>query len=205
MQSAKDAGLVRCSECALVCSFQKNSRCPRCNALLTFRQTNSLQKTWAFLLTACIFIIPANFMPITVLISQGKETPDTILSGVITLVESGSPGIAIIVFVASIVVPLAKILGMGFILISLQLKLNMSHRMRFIMFKFIDWVGRWSMLDLFVISIMVAVIDKGQLLVIVPGPGATAFASVVILTLLAAKSFDTRLMWDLEKDNDWTN
>ncbi|MDO6525529.1 paraquat-inducible protein A [Motilimonas sp. 1_MG-2023] len=169
------------------------------------RQTNSLQKTWAYLITACIFIFPANFMPITILISQGNETPDTIMSGVIALINSGSAGIAIIVFVASIVVPIAKILGMGFILLSLQLQLSMSHKMRFIMFKFIDWVGRWSMLDLFVISIMVAVIDKGQLLVIVPGPGATAFASVVVLTLLAAKSFDTRLMWDLEKDNDWTN
>ena len=205
MQSAKQAGLVRCDECALVCSLLQSNHCPRCQTKLKTRQTYSLQKTWAFLITSCIFMFPANLMPITVLINQGKENPDTIMSGVKALIDSGSLGIGIIVFVASILVPLAKIAGIAFILISLQLRLHLSHKMRFIMFKFIHWVGPWSMLDLFVISILVAVIDKGQFLAIVPGPGASAFAAVVIFTLYAAKSFDTRLMWDLEIDNDWTN
>ncbi|MCE2570341.1 paraquat-inducible protein A [Motilimonas eburnea] len=205
MESAKNNGLARCHECGLVCRFQPNSQCPRCDAKLHLRQPHSIQKTWAYLITACIFLIPANFMPITLLVSQGKATPDTIMSGVYALIDEGSTGIAIIVFVASILVPLAKIVGIMIILVSIHFRLKISHKLRLLMFKFIDWIGRWSMLDLFVISIMVAVIDKGQLLVIVPGPAATAFALVVLLTLLAAKNFDTRLMWDMEEDNDWTN
>ena len=119
MQSAKQAGLVRCDECALVCSLLQSNHCPRCQTKLKTRQTYSLQKTWAFLITSCIFMFPANLMPITVLINQGKENPDTIMSGVKALIDSGSLGIGIIVFVAWILVPLSKIAGIAFILISL--------------------------------------------------------------------------------------
>ncbi len=199
-QTASSKGLVACDTCGLVCKYKAGCTCPRCSAPLHQRQPYSLQKTWAFLITATIFLFPANFSPITILINRGNEQPDTIMSGVLALARSDMLPIAIIVFVASIVVPVGKILAMVIVLISVQFKLPLSHRSRLSMFLFIDWIGRWSMLDLFVISLMVAVLDKGQLLAVVPGPAATAFGIVVIMTLFAARSFDTRLMWDQEKD-----
>ncbi|RJG42264.1 paraquat-inducible protein A [Motilimonas pumila] len=203
MLSAKDHRLTRCDSCGYLCSESPGSACPRCQHTLQTRFAYSLQKTWAYLITACICLLPANFSPITVLSTQVGDTPDTIMSGVIALYNTDNQGIAIIVFVASILVPIIKIVGIAVILVSVQWRLNIRHRTRFKMFQFIDWIGRWSMLDLFVISIMITLIDKGQLLTVIPGPGATAFALVVVFTLFAAKSFDTRLMWDLEQDNDW--
>lgn len=176
--------------------------CPVCNNELSLRKPHSLQKTWALLLTAMIFIIPANLYPITYLLKNNILYPDTILSGIISLVESDMLIIAIIVFVASILVPILKIVALLFIVFAVQLQWQFSAKKQQLIFIFVDWVGRWSILDLFVISIMVAVFDKGNLLSVYPGIAATSFTIVVITTLFAAHSFDTRLIWDAQSTID---
>ncbi|KLV06872.1 paraquat-inducible protein A [Photobacterium ganghwense] len=173
-----------------------HSHCVRCGESLYKRMPHSIQKTWAYLLAATVFIFPANLYPISIFLNNGKRVEDTIFSGVATLVKTDMVGIAIIIFVASIVVPVAKILGLGFILLTIQFKRKVNHLQRMKLYRFIQWIGKWSMMDLFVISIMVTLIDRDQLLDFTPGPGAIAFGVVVVLTMLAAESLDSRLIWD---------
>jgi len=192
-------GLQVCSVCgnyAEVCI--EETQCPTCGNDISMRKKNSLQKTWALLITAIIFIVPANIYPITYLLKNNVLYPDTILSGIISLVKSDMYGIALIVFIASIIVPILKIVALGFIALAVQFKWKFSKGKQQLIFTFVDWIGRWSILDLFVISIMVAVFDKGQILSVYPGIAATSFTIVVIITLFAANSFDTRLIWDAQ-------
>jgi len=156
------------------------------------------------LITAVIFIVPANVYPITYFLKNNVLYPDTIFSGILSLVESGMHGIALIVFIASIIVPILKIVALAFIALAVQFKWKFSRRRQQFIFSFVDWIGRWSILDLFVISIMVAVFDKGQILSVYPGIAATSFTIVVIITLFAANSFDTRLIWDAQSLEDNT-
>lgn len=203
---AIDAGLVICHECHQLNRHQpelKRQFCTRCGGRIHERRPNSLVRTWALLITAAILYIPANVLPIMTVKSFGKGQPDTIMSGVITLVENGMAPIAIVVFVASILVPTFKLVGIGLLLYSVQRHQPMSARQRILMYRFIEWIGRWSMLDIFVIAILVAVVRFGSLASVEPGVGAVAFASVVILTMLAALTFDPRLIWDnTESDDD---
>jgi paraquat-inducible protein A len=152
--------------------------------------------TWAYLVAATIAIFPANLIPISILITNGQRLEDTIFSGVASLVKNGMPGIAVIIFVASIVVPVAKIIGLAYLLLAIQFKRKVFHRQRMIIYFVIKWIGRWSMMDLFVISIMMTLVDRGQILDFTPGYGAVAFGIVVVLTMLAAESIDPRLLWD---------
>ncbi|BDY05048.1 paraquat-inducible protein A [Ferrimonas sp. YFM] len=172
--------------------------CPRCHTRVDPRRPHSLQYAWALLLTAVIMIFPANFYPITQVTNQGVTGYDTIFSGIISLVESEMVGIAIIVFIASILVPVMKIVGLSIILLAVTLKLRLSRRWLMIFYHVIEFIGRWSMLDLFVIGIVASLINMGQLLDAKPAPAATFFAMVILFTQLAAKSIDTRLLWDLE-------
>ncbi len=139
---------------------------------------------------------PANIYPIMTVISFGRGAPDTILSGVIHLIEANQWPIAALVFFASIFVPVLKILILGFLLISVQLKSNWRPRDRTVLYRFTETVGRWSMLDIFMISILVALVKLDAIATIEAGPGAISFAAVVILTMLAAMAFDPRLIWD---------
>ncbi|MGR5061920.1 PqiA/YebS family transporter subunit [Photobacterium sp. DNB22_13_2] len=173
-----------------------HEECVRCNSPLHKRMPHSIQKTWAYLIAATVFIFPANLYPISIFLNNGKRVEDTIFSGVASLVNSDMLGIAIIIFVASIVVPVAKILGLAFLLLTIQFKRSVKHLQRMKLYRFIQWIGKWSMMDLFVISIMVALIDRDQILYFTPGPGAIAFGVVVVLTMLAAESLDSRLIWD---------
>ncbi|MHA6494026.1 paraquat-inducible protein A [Pseudomonas borbori] len=197
---AIDAGLLLCHECHQLNPLQAGAKkqfCSRCGGLLHARRPNSLVHTWALLLTAAILYIPANVLPIMTVSSLGSSAQaDTIMSGVIELLSYGMYPIAAVVFVASIVVPTFKLLGIGFLLYSVQRHQVMSRRQRVLMYRFIEWIGRWSMLDIFVIAILVAVVKFGSLASVEPGLGAAAFASVVILTMLAALTFDPRLIWD---------
>ncbi|PKG37677.1 paraquat-inducible protein A [Psychromonas sp. Urea-02u-13] len=199
-KSGKQQGLQVCSICGNYCENKTDIKhCPTCNNDISERKNNSLQKTWALLITAIIFIIPANVYPITFLLKNNNLYPDTIMSGIISLVDSDMQGIALIVFIASIAVPILKIVALVFITLAVQLGWRFSARRQLLIFSFVDWVGRWSILDLFVISIMVAVFDKGSLLSVYPGVAATSFTVVVIATLFAANSFDTRLIWDAQR------
>lgn len=192
-------GLQVCSICGNYSACQAEvDQCPSCDNDISMRKKNSLQKTWALLITSVIFIIPANVYPITYLLKNNILYPDTIFSGILSLIESEMAGIAFIVFVASILVPIFKIIALGFIALSVQLKWKLSAKKQLLTFNVVDWIGRWSILDLFVISIMVAVFDKGQILSVYPGVAATSFTIVVLTTLFAANSFDTRLIWDAQ-------
>jgi paraquat-inducible protein A len=204
-KTGKEQGLQVCSVCGNYSEYKNNennnyqlsnNQCPTCHNDIELRKNNSQQKTWALLITAIIFIIPANFYPITYLLKNNVLYPDTIFSGIISLIKSDMHGIALIVFVASIVVPILKIVALIFILLAVQFGWKFSAKKQLFIFSFVDWVGRWSILDLFVISIMVAVFDKGNLLSVYPGVAATSFTIVVITTLFAANSFDTRLIFD---------
>jgi paraquat-inducible protein A len=155
-----------------------------------------VQKTWALVIAACVAILPANLIPISILLTNGQRLEDTIFSGVASLINSEMYGIAAIIFIASIVVPVAKVLGLIYLLIIIQLKKVNNHRFDMMIYRAIKWIGKWSMLDLFVISIMLTLVDRGQILNFTPGFGAVAFGIVVILTMLAAESIDPRLLWD---------
>ncbi|KIE18762.1 paraquat-inducible protein A [Vibrio sinaloensis] len=185
---------LHCHSCHL--SQPEGEHCIRCHNPIHHRKPNSIQKTWAYLFAASIAIFPANFIPISILMTNGKRLEDTIFSGVAGLVKNGMPGIAAIIFIASIVVPVAKILGLSYILLAIKFKRRIFHRQRMIIYFVVKWIGRWSMMDLFVISIMMTLVDRGQILDFTPGFGAVAFGLVVIFTMLAAESLDPRLIWD---------
>lgn len=197
---AIDAGLLICHECHQLNRQEADSPphqyCSRCGGMLHARRPNSLARTWALLVTAAVLYIPANLLPIMTVNSLGKGQSDTIMSGVIELINYGMLPIAAVVFVASILVPTFKLVGIALLLYSVQRHQPMSARQRILMYRFIEWIGRWSMLDIFVIAILVAVVNFGSLASIEPGMGGAAFASVVILTMLAALTFDPRLIWD---------
>lgn len=196
---ALDAGIRVCLECQQLNPAPVEEGpivCSRCGARVHGRRPNSLARTWALLITAAILYIPANLLPIMTVNSLGRGSPDTIMSGVVTLVQHGMLPIAAVVFVASILVPTFKLVGIGLLLYSVQRHQPMSARQRIFMYRFIEWIGRWSMLDIFVIAILVALVRFDSLASIDAGAGAIAFACVVILTMLAAISFDPRLIWD---------
>lgn len=196
---AIDAGLLICSECHQL-NVQPRSgehgHCRRCGAPLHDRRPNSLARTWALLITSALLYIPANLLPIMTVNSLGKGQPATIMEGVLELIRFDMIPIAAVVFVASILVPTFKLVGLGLLVFSVQRRVPMTAQQRIVMYRFIEWIGRWSMLDIFVIAILVAVVNFGALASIEAGAGAGAFAAVVILTMLAALTFDPRLIWD---------
>ena len=199
MNSAKDLGYLMCHDCHSL-NDGDDRYCYRCNAVLHARTPNSLSIAWAWLMTAAVMIIPANVFPITVINMFGVLEPDTIISGVITLIKLDMIPIAIIVFVASVLVPCVKLVGLFYIYLSVRLKPPISEHTVTHMFHFIEWIGRWSMLDLFVISLMIVLLDVGQVS-FEAGPATVAFGLVVIATMLSARAFDPRLLWDkLEKN-----
>lgn len=203
---AIDAGILICTECHELNRQEAGTTrqtCTRCGAIVHARRPNSLVRTWALLVTAAILYIPANVLPIMTVSTLGQGSPDTIMSGVITLMQHGMLPIAAVVFVASILVPTFKLVGIALLLYSVQRHQPLSARQRIVMYRFIEFIGRWSMLDIFVIAILVAVVNFGRIASVEANLGAVAFASVVILTMLAAVTFDPRLIWDnTESDDD---
>ncbi|KTC55959.1 paraquat-inducible protein A [Pseudomonas fluorescens ABAC62] len=203
---AIDAGILICTECHGLNKQDSDSDehvCTRCGALIHARRPNSLARTWALLVTAAILYVPANLLPIMTINSLGQGDPSTIMAGVIQLVQHGMFPIAAVVFIASILVPTFKLVGIGLLLFSVQRHQPLSAQQRIVMYRFIEFIGRWSMLDIFVIAILVAVVNFGRLASVEANLGAAAFASVVILTMLAAVTFDPRLIWDnTESDDD---
>ncbi len=196
---AIDAGILVCDECHQLNRGDGEavpSHCSRCGARLHSRRPNSIVRTWALLLTATILYIPANLLPIMTVNYLGQGSPSTILGGVLHLIHGGMLPIALVVFVASILVPTFKLVGLSILLYSVQRHQPMSARQRIVMYRFIEWIGRWSMLDIFVIAILVAVVSFGNMASVSADAGAAAFASVVVITMIAAVTFDPRLIWD---------
>ncbi len=187
---------IGCDTCGLVSRAAPGMRCSRCGFRLEVRKPNSIQRSWAFALAAIILYIPANFYPVLTVVRLGAGQPSTIFGGVKELLEIGMWPLAALVFFASVAVPVLKLIGLGILLISTHAGSGWALRDRTILYRIVDAVGRWSMIDIFMESILVALVQFGTLASVYPGPGAIAFAAVVILTMLAAQSFDPRLMWD---------
>lgn len=201
---ALDAGILVCGECHQLEYLREGEvqHCPRCGSRLHTRRPDSVVRTWALLITAAILYIPANVLPIMTVNFLGSGSPSTIMAGVLELIHADMLPIALVVFVASILVPTFKLIGIATLLYSVQRHQPMSARQRILMYRFIEWIGRWSMLDIFVIAILVALVNFGNLASIEANLGAAAFCCVVILTMLAAVTFDPRLIWDNLSDAD---
>ena len=205
--TAAEMGFLSCHTCHLLCrepstAGHHSMHCPRCGAALHRRKPNSLARTWALVLAAFIFYIPANLLPITKVTSLGIVQSDTIMSGVIYFIHSGMWPIALVIFVASVAVPLLKLLMLVFLLITVQRKSTWRQRDRTLMYRITEAVGRWSMVDIYVVTILVALVNLGALATIEAGPGAAFFAAVVVITMIAAMSFDPRLIWDAKENRD---
>lgn len=160
------------------------------------RKPQSLQRTWALVVTAFVFYIPANLFPVMYTGRLGQSEGDTILSGVQSMYAAGWWVVGTLIFFASITVPLLKLVSLTFLLISVQIRSDWNPRQRTVLYHIVEYVGRWSMLDMFVVSLTVALIRLGAVANVQPGPGATWFAGVVVITMFAAMSFDPRLIWD---------
>lgn len=193
-------GLVACECCGLLSKpvdIHEPGKCPRCGEDLALRRHNAIQRTWALIIAAAICYIPANVMP--VMVSQmlvGVPEDDTILSGVVLLYKTGSWHLALIVLIASVVIPMAKIAALAYLLISVQRRSIQGQQERLRLYRLVEFVGRWSMLDVFVVTFTVALIQLQPLMSVKPGAGVLFFAAVVILTMIAAENFDPRLIWD---------
>jgi paraquat-inducible protein A len=201
--TAASLGLLSCHTCALVsrAPADEGAFCPRCGSVLHFRKPGSIGRTWAFLIAAMALYVPANTLPIMLTSSLFGSQDDTIISGVIFLWEDGSWYLAVIVFVASILVPLAKIIGLFVLLVSVQLGTDWRPDQRARLYRLVESIGRWSMLDIFVVALLVTVVQLTALASVRAGPAALAFGAVVVLTMMAATSFDPRLIWDPVKEH----
>lgn len=197
--TAARAGLIRCHACELLSRAPKSSgglACPRCGATLHLRKPDSIQRTWALLIAAYILYVPANLLPMMRTSSPVGTENDTIMSGVIYLWTSGSWPLALLVFFASITVPMAKLLSMTLLTWTAQRRSVWQPGQRARMYRMVEFIGRWSMLDVYVVTIMAALVQMQPLAAIEAGPAAMAFGAVVVLTMIAARTFDPRLIWD---------
>ncbi len=199
LQGAAAAGIVTCDECGLTsraATATAPGHCPRCGEALEWRRERALQRTAALLLAAAILYVPANLLPVLDTTALGSQQDDTILSGVVFLYQSGSWPLAIIVFIASIVIPIGKIVALAVVLVAVQRRSTRDPRRHTRLYRLVEIIGRWSMLDVFVDTFVVALVQLSPLMSVRPGPGVVYFMAVVVLTMLAARSFDSRLIWD---------
>jgi paraquat-inducible protein A len=201
--SAARVGLVSCTTCGLLswpADKAKPGYCPRCGAALVWRRHHSIQYTWALVIAATICYLPANVLPVLRTTSLGATESDTIMGGVIFLYESGSWPLALIVLVASVMIPLGKLLALGYLLVTVQRGSVKNSHDRTRIYELVEFVGRWSMLDVFVDAFVVALVQLQPLMSVEPGVGVVFFMLVVVLTMFAAQSFDPRLIWDAENE-----
>jgi paraquat-inducible protein A len=207
VRTAQTASLVSCTVCHLLVRRRPAAsgpvgECPRCGATLYARKPNSIARTWALVIAAFVLYVPANVLPITKVTSLGMTQSDTIMSGVIYFVQTGMWPIALVIFVASVFVPLLKLFMLLFLVISVQRRSTWRPKDRTRIYRITEAVGRWSMTDIFVVTILVALVHLGALANIEAEAGAVFFAAVVVITMLAAMSFDPRLIWDVKEPQD---
>ncbi|NJD05449.1 MAG: paraquat-inducible protein A [Methylococcaceae bacterium] len=202
-----DAGsgpLCRCHDCGWLAPEGDRGLCPRCGSELHRRKPDSIARSWALLIAAALLYIPANLLPVMVTTSLGGTQADTILSGVVYLWVSGSWPLALVVFFASVMVPMLKLVSLVLLLISVQRRWQWRALDRTRLYRITELVGRWSMVDIFVVTMLVALVQLRPLASVDAGPGAVAFGAVVVLTMLAAEAFDPRLIWDALQPSDAT-
>jgi paraquat-inducible protein A len=199
IMTAVQQGLQSCEDCGLLSRpspGRHNGRCPRCGHELSFRKPACLQRTWALLIGAAICYIPANILPVLTTTTVAGAESDTILQGVVFLWSPTGWPLSLIVLIASIMIPIAKIVALAYLLISVQRGSIENNEQRVRLYRMVELVGRWSMVDVFVDTFTAALVQLQPLMSVEPGPGLVFFAAVVVLTMLAAQSFDPRLIWD---------
>ena len=192
-------GLQTCESCGLPsrpASGAVEGRCPRCGEELFFRKPGSVQRTWAFLIAAAICYVPANLLPVLTTVTAGGRESDTILQGVVLLWSPTGWPLSLIVLIASIIIPSAKIAALAFLLVTVQRQWMGSNEQRVRMYRIVELIGRWSMVDVFVDTFTAALVQLQPLMSVEPAIGLVFFAAVVVLTMLAVESFDPRLIWD---------
>jgi paraquat-inducible protein A len=197
--TAAGLGLLSCHTCSLISRPPRTTTkwsCPRCGTHLHFRKPDSVARTWALIIAGYALYFPANMLPVMETSSLFDSQIDTILSGVVYLWNAGSWAIAMVVFVASIVVPMVKLVILSASLILVQRRSSWRPLQRTHLYRFVDFIGRWSMLDIFVIGLLVALVQIPSLATIKAGSGALAFGALVVVTMVASMSFDPRLIWD---------
>jgi paraquat-inducible protein A len=205
--SAKQLGLVSCGDCHQLSQWTQAPKgqiayCSRCGNELHQRKPNSLARTWALVITAMVMYIPANVLPMTLTSALGNVQADTIMSGVIYFIHSGSWEIALVIFSASIFLPFMKFIIIIYLLLTVQMKSLWRPKDRTVLYRLTEAIGRWSMVDIFVVTILIALVKLGFLADIEAGPAALYFGAVVVITMVAAESFDSRLIWDVTEDSD---
>jgi paraquat-inducible protein A len=197
--TAMQHGLQRCETCGLVSRpmpGEEEGKCPRCGDAVEFRKPASIQRAWAFVIAAAVCYIPANVLPVLTTTTAAGTDSDTILQGVVLLWSPTGWPLSLIVLVASIIIPSAKILALGYLLVAAQRGSVRSNEQRTRLYRTVDFIGRWSMVDVFVDTFTAALVQLQPLMSVEPGPGLVFFAAVVVLTMLAVESFDPRLIWD---------
>ena len=204
MTTAAEKGLASCHLCWKLAPADLH-HCPRCNSALHLRKSDSIQRTLALLVTACLLYIPANLFPIMYTDQLGTTEASTILGGVILLIDLGSAPIAAVIFIFSVMVPSGKLMAMFYLVWTVERHSPLDARQRSIMYRVTEFIGKWSMIDVFVVAILAALVHLGGLLVIRPGIAALSFAGVVMVTMVAAESFDSRLIWDNMKEDNSGN
>lgn len=196
-------GALSCHTCGLVSlPHHHDDHCPRCGSHLHRRKPNAMGRAVALLISAAILYVPANVYPVLQFIQLGSGQPSTILGGVVELLDGGMWPLALLVFFASVAVPMLKIIGLALLLLSVRFAWTTRLRDRTRLYFVVNAIGRWSMIDIFMETILVALVRFGSVVSIEPGMGAIAFCGVVILTMFAAEGFDPRLMWDAAGEND---
>jgi paraquat-inducible protein A len=193
------ASCARCHDCGLLSRLPAGAHeaeCGRCGGALHFRKPRSLERTWAFVIAATLCYLPANVLPVMTVISLGKRQSDTIMSGVVYLITHHMWPLALVIFVASVFVPLMKLAILVFLLVSVRRRSKWRPVDRTRLYRLTETIGRWSMVDIYVVTILVALVRLGNLATIEAGMGAVFFGAVVVLTIFAAESFDPRLIWD---------
>jgi paraquat-inducible protein A len=193
--------LLGCEVCHAVSRPKPHAHCHRCGAKLHARKPNSLSRTWALAIGAIIFYVPANYFPVMVITRLGQTTDHTIVDGMLEFVQAGLWPLALLVFIASIAIPMIKLLALGFMLVETHRKSATGLLLRTRLYRLVEFIGRWSMVDVFMLSVLIGLIRFGQMIEIRPGLGAPCFAAVVVLTMLAVDSLDARLMWDAANKN----
>lgn len=202
MTSALQAGLVGCHRCGTV-HLPDKPECRTCGARLRSRDLHSLQKTWAWLVTGLIFYIPANMFPLLTNRIFGSDEGHTIIEGVVLFFKKGDYLVATVIMAASLLIPISKFLIIVFLALSIQYRWELSEHARLVLYELVEFIGRWSMIDVFVVALLAALIRLGAIISILPGPGSVCFALSVIFTMISAQCIDTKLIWsETSEDSD---
>lgn len=193
--TARDAGLVGCRRCARVWPMGTET-CGRCGSHLVSRDPTSLQRVWAWWTVGLLCYIPANLYPMLRTSTLTSTQENTIVGGALELLKHGAPFVALVILVASVAIPIGKFAAIAFLAISVRRRSRISGHQRYLLYEIVDYIGRWSMIDVFVVAILAALVQLSVFASITPGPAALTFALSVITTMLSAQAFDSRLIWD---------